>query len=708
MNLPHVHLAIIQPMGYMHSLGFLDQARYFRHQFRRMGATVTVSKNRLREDALNFVFGAHLGFPVDGQQRHACVFVNLEQLGHGGAQVAPAYLALLRRSAVVDYDAANVAAYAEDPADVPVVPFLYAPYLDCGERLPLEQRPIDLLFFGSLNPRRQAFLAQVEAAGVQVSRFDNPVYGPERDHFIRQSKAVLNCHFYDSSRFEQARAFQCLSLGTPVISERRANTLAPAGFDEAMFWLEDGQIGPFFSDHFRQPAFFDTARAKLAAFRQTDPMEAYADLLAFAAGFHQAWGQTRAQGPWRPESLSATLALGGYRSGWLNVAPEADPQADALLDLTRPLTLPLTLLGPAGAPIELKAASLSQIELDATALPLAAHHAVLANALALLTEEGSLTLDLPSAAAQTGEAPQLPAEGQAWCRSVAEFWRHGQLDHRFTVTDQRLQSWPSAVTGGAPQTRARVQLRKVVVTLGERSLARSFCPDFGDLPTDLAEGVADTALADAPTAPTLVAADRPELTVVCVSYKRYVQIPVLIHSFLSQTVQSYKLLILHDGPDERMRLLLEPYRLQYPGKIEVVFTEQRYNDYGHSLRDMGIRMVDTPYLLITNDDNYYAPKFVEFMVPPMKARQADIAMCDMIHSHDHPGCRPQPSYRPFETRPARGSVDIGCFIARTDWAQRVGFRDKSHDGDATYFEDLLACAEKPTVLKVERTLFVHN
>ena len=191
-QLPHVHLCIVQPAGYVHSLGFLDQARYLRHQFRRFGAPVTIAKNRLREDALNIVFGAHLGFPADAQKRHACLFFNLEQLGEGGARVDPEYLQLLRQSAVVDYDAGNVAHYAREPADVPLVPFLYAPYLDDGQALPLEQRPIDLLFFGSMNPRRQAFLAQVEAAGGQVSRFEHPIYGAERDHFIRQAKAVLN------------------------------------------------------------------------------------------------------------------------------------------------------------------------------------------------------------------------------------------------------------------------------------------------------------------------------------------------------------------------------------------------------------------------------------------------------------------------------------------------------------------------------------
>ena len=146
--LPDVHLCLVQPLGYVHSLGFIDQARYFRHQFRRMGAQVTVAKNRLRHDAVNFVFGAHLGFDPGLRERYSCIFVNLEQLGQGGAQVNAGYLELLRRSAVVDYDADNLAAYAQDASEVPVLPFGHAPYLAPASPLPLEERPIDLLFYG--------------------------------------------------------------------------------------------------------------------------------------------------------------------------------------------------------------------------------------------------------------------------------------------------------------------------------------------------------------------------------------------------------------------------------------------------------------------------------------------------------------------------------------------------------------------------------
>ena len=68
--MPPIHIVILQPQGYVHSLGFVDHARYFRYQFRRLGAEVSLAKNRLREDAVNLVFGAHLGFPSELLERH--------------------------------------------------------------------------------------------------------------------------------------------------------------------------------------------------------------------------------------------------------------------------------------------------------------------------------------------------------------------------------------------------------------------------------------------------------------------------------------------------------------------------------------------------------------------------------------------------------------------------------------------------------------
>lgn len=202
-----------------------------------------------------------------------------------------------------------------------------------------------------------------------------------------------------------------------------------------------------------------------------------------------------------------------------------------------------------------------------------------------------------------------------------------------------------------------------------------------------------------------------ELTVICVAYKRYRSLPVLIHSFLAQTLQNFKLIVIHDGPDAQMNALLSPYREQYPDEFDFCFSEQRHNDYGHTLRDMGIQLADTDYLLITNDDNYYAPKFLEYMFMPVHQQAdapPDIVFCDMVHSHHNPGVTRQLPYNHFETRPQRNFIDMGCFIARTALAQQVGFRDKGFAGDATYFEDLVAAAGQPKITKIPMALFVHN
>lgn len=200
----------------------------------------------------------------------------------------------------------------------------------------------------------------------------------------------------------------------------------------------------------------------------------------------------------------------------------------------------------------------------------------------------------------------------------------------------------------------------------------------------------------------------PELTIVCVAYRRYQQIPVLIHSLLAQTVQNFKLLILHDGYDQEMDALLSQYKSRYPELIDYAFTQERHNDYGHSLREIGIQLAQTPLILLTNDDNYYCPIFVEKMLLALQEHQADLVLCDMIHSHNNPGGHIQPPYSLLKTAPQPGSVDIGCFIVKTAMAKEVGFRDKGHDGDATFFGDLLRTNPAIRIAKVNQVLFVHN
>jgi hypothetical protein len=484
--LPPIHLCVVQPAGYVHSLGFLDQARQFRFQFRRHGARVTMAKNRLTHGAVNFVFGAHLGFDAAQTSRHACIFVNLEQLGNGGAEVSADYIRLLSSSAVVDYDAHNLRGYGRTTDDVPLVPFLHAPYLTPAEPLVLEERPIDLLFFGSMNPRRAAWIDRIEALGVNVSVFDSALYGPERDHHIAQAKAVLNVHFYESSRFEQARVSHCLSLGTPVISERTERTDPHAAFEDSVLWIHsEAELEQFFSQDFNTPAYFEAMRGALDHFRSADAVEAYADLLAFAVGFHRQQHEGMSPTPWRPERIN--LGSGkAYQSGWLNLDVAEHTHPDLLLDLSVPLTLPLSAMSATVGPVLLKEGSVLHIEANNVLEHVPQLTTLMGNCLRLLATGGELRIEVPIEGSPT--AWQDPTHVRAfnansWIYYTDWFWYLGWFEHRFEMGDSTYLDMSVQPCPREQAAFMRVTLRKVETTDRERTTARTFQPELR-LPED--------------------------------------------------------------------------------------------------------------------------------------------------------------------------------------------------------------------------------
>ncbi len=486
MHLPNVHLCIVQPLGYVHSLGFLDQARFFRHQFRRMGADVTLAKNRLRHDAVNFIFGAHLGFDADLRSRYTCVFVNLEQLGLGGAAVSDAYLKLLGNAAVVDYDAANVNMYTAHVDDVPLISFAHAPYLE-SDPMPIEARPIDILFIGSLNARREHLIQQIEASGCNVTMLSSPVYGPERDELVKQAKAVLNCHFYESARFEQARAFQCMSLGTPVISEWTASTQAPVQFEDTVFWVGASDLCSFFSLRFGTAEFAVQARRQLAAFQAHDVIEQYADALAFACGYRKVQAQRMHAAPWRPTRLHIGSGK-DYQLGWFNIDILETSQPDAVLDLAKPQVWPQRIATGSLGMVELHESSVSTIYANNVLEHVADLPRLMTNCLLLLREGGEMQIEVPHERATT--AWQDPTHVRAmnrnsWIYYADWFWYLGWFDWRFHIKQLVYLDAALRECDEGSAHFMRVTLCKAATTLAEKMTARTMQPGFGGVPDDL-------------------------------------------------------------------------------------------------------------------------------------------------------------------------------------------------------------------------------
>lgn len=484
MKIRKIHLVIIQPLGYAHSLGFIDQARFFRYQFRRLGYEVTIGKNRPRFDAVNFIFGVHLLFDSGLLDRYKCVIVNLEQLGLGGAQVSEPYLNMLRSFPVVDYDYENTVVYSdEERGSVPIISFAHAPYLDRGENA-LVSRPVDILFFGSMNDRRKEMIEKVESSGFKVSFLDFGVYGPERDIHIGSAKAVFNCHFYDLARFEQARVFQCLSLGTPVISECSGLSKPPAQFKESVFWVSSEDIARFFREYFNTPEFFSSAEEKLEGFKKVDVLDEFSNALTCLEGV---FSQKNGEGFWVPTELHIGSGK-DYMLGWLNVDILETAQPDLLLDLSKNVEFPVRAVSPIVGSVELGGGQLDVIYANNVLEHVPDLSRLMENCLFLLKDGGKMVIEVPYEHAPT--AWQDPTHVRAlnensWIYYTDWFWYLGWFENRFLLEhfaflDAQLKECSHDLAHFM-----QVRFVKIKTSVAEKMVARSMRPDFGGVPNDL-------------------------------------------------------------------------------------------------------------------------------------------------------------------------------------------------------------------------------
>ena len=479
-----VHLCIVQPLGYVHSMGLLDAAFYFRYRFEQLGASVTMAKNRLRRDAPNLVFGAHLGFDPTIRQSFSCIFVNLEQLGEGGSRLPPAYLELLRGSAVIDYDPANCHAYTDRPDEVPLICFGYAPYLRAAEDAPvLDQRPIDLLFFGSMNERRQQLIERIEKTGRCVTVFDGPIYGPERDAFIVQSRAVLNCHFYESARFEQVRAFHVLSLGTPLVSERTDRTRPGAVYEQCISWFTNQTLETFFSSEYCREGFLARAALQLESFRNSQPAGEFDRALDFSRTVFAAARSVSSSAP-SPQRLLHIGSGKDYRPGWLNIDVLDSAQPDLRLDLCQPQNWPARFESPFWGSLQLQAGATDLIYANNVLEHVPDLPVMMRNCLDLLRCGGLMVIEVPYE--RDRSAWQDPTHVRAmnensWLYYTDWFWYLGWFEHRFKLREFK---WLDSNLVPCAQSAAAfmsVTLEKVPTTIAERMTARTMRPDFGGL-----------------------------------------------------------------------------------------------------------------------------------------------------------------------------------------------------------------------------------
>lgn len=193
------------------------------------------------------------------------------------------------------------------------------------------------------------------------------------------------------------------------------------------------------------------------------------------------------------------------------------------------------------------------------------------------------------------------------------------------------------------------------------------------------------------------------LHVIVVAYCRAIPLRILIDCFLVQTNPNWILHIVHDGPAPQE--VKDVIALYNDPRILYFETPSVNGYYGHPNRGLILKQLTLNHrdcVLMTNDDNYYVPKFVEYILKEYRKEDVGFVYCNTVHSYYE--------YNLLISEIAENHIDMGSFVVKLDIAKRIGFHHIHLSADGTY---AVECANycrlrRLRIIHIAKPIFIHN
>ena len=174
----------------------------------------------------------------------------------------------------------------------------------------------------------------------------------------------------------------------------------------------------------------------------------------------------------------------------------------------------------------------------------------------------------------------------------------------------------------------------------------------------------------------------------------------ILYSLLTQTNPNWKAHVVIDNIstilyDNIIELLKDEDRIKFTS------INGPHNDLGHTPRNYGLETALEEWVVMTGDDNYYVPTFVNEVYNVIE-ESTKFVYCDMIHNgYD---------YQYFNTHHSSHHIDIGNMIMRTNLAKQIKLDNTRLDADGVFCNDYISkfCKEETTIKKINKILYVHN
>jgi len=183
------------------------------------------------------------------------------------------------------------------------------------------------------------------------------------------------------------------------------------------------------------------------------------------------------------------------------------------------------------------------------------------------------------------------------------------------------------------------------------------------------------------------------------TYNRPHQLMGVISSIYSQTSPNWKIHVVADAVYDGYQKVKDYFN----GDDRIRFTELNgpHKDWGHTARNYGLQNATEEWVVMTGDDNYYVPIFVQDFLNEVDDN-THFVYCNMVHNWT------QQQYLVINSRPIAGGIDIGNFMTRTQLSNKLKINITKGDADGLFVEEYLLKYPHGTIKKINKVLYVHN
>lgn len=184
------------------------------------------------------------------------------------------------------------------------------------------------------------------------------------------------------------------------------------------------------------------------------------------------------------------------------------------------------------------------------------------------------------------------------------------------------------------------------------------------------------------------------------TYNRPDLLMCTINSIVGQRSDKWKIHVVADCPPEGT---LDKIMKYFEGDERIKFTilPERYNDFGHTPRNYGAQHATEDWIVMTGEDNYYTPVFVDHFLDAVNPK-VGFVFCNMVHNWMNF------EYVPINCEPTWGSIDIGNFMIRRKLSKQLKLDTKLIQADGKYVEEFKIKFPQQTIMKIDKILYVHN